>query len=83
MRAADESRRYRLAIYFVDFDARGRRQTVTLMSGATLDPIAPVQLLDNFVGGVWLVYEVTGSVRFRVNFVRGTNPVVSALLFDS
>ena len=77
-----EGTRYRLAAYFVDFDFRGRRQTVSLMDRVTLNPIAPVELLDNFQGGVWLVWELNSSARFRVNFVRGTNQVVSAVAFD-
>ena len=77
-----EGTRYRLAVYFVDFDGRGRRQSVTLMDRVTLNPIAPVELLDNFQAGVWLVWELTTSARFRVNFVRGTNQVVSAVAFD-
>jgi hypothetical protein len=52
------------------------------MDRVTLNPIAPVELLDNFQGGVWLVWELNSSARFRVNFVRGTNQVVSAVAFD-
>ena len=52
------------------------------MDGDTLNDIAPVVVLENFQGGAWLVWQWAGSVRLRVNFIRGTNQVVSALLFD-
>ncbi len=45
--------------------------------------LAPLQYLSDFSGGVWLVWECSTSVRLRVNYVRGSNSVVSALAFDS
>ena len=73
---------YQYAFYFCDFDGRGRRQSVQLMSVDTLEDIAPVALVEGFQGGVWLVWQWGGGVRMRVNFVRGTNQVLSAVLFD-
>ena len=40
------------------------------------------KMLRNFEGGVWLVWQYPASVRVRVNYKRGTNQVVSAILFD-
>ena len=82
LQRTEGAQRYRLAASLCDCDARGRRQSVTLMDRVTLNPIAPVELLDNFQAGVWLVWELTTSARFRVNFVRGTTQVVSAVAFD-
>ena len=73
---------YQFSAYFVDFDFRGRRQSVQLMDGDTLNDIAPVQLLSDFEGGVWLSWQYNSSVRLRINFLRGTNQVLSAILFD-
>jgi hypothetical protein len=36
----------------------------------------------DFAGGVWLVWQYPGSVRLRVNGVRGDNGVLSAIAFD-
>jgi hypothetical protein len=67
---------------FVDFDSRGRSESIALMDRATLNDISPTQMLRNFEGGVWLVWQYAASVRVRVNYKRGTNQVVSAILFD-
>jgi hypothetical protein len=75
---------HQFAFYMVDFDLRGRRQTVQLMDGASLEDIAPPMLVGapGFAGGVWLVWQYPGSVRLRVNGVRGANGVLSAIAFD-
>jgi alpha-L-rhamnosidase len=80
--AAPAGSLYQFAFYFCDYDARGRRQSVQLMDGDSLNDIAPVVVLEGFQGGAWLVWQWAGSVRLRVNFIRGTNQVVSAVLFD-
>jgi hypothetical protein len=74
---------YQFAVYLVDWDGRGRRQTVQLMDGDTKEDISPAVLVGpDFVGGVWLVWQYPSSVRVRVNLIRGTNEVFSAVLFD-
>ena len=74
---------YQYAFYFADYDSRGRRQTVQLMDLETLSDVSPTQLVDDFTEGVWLVWQYHRSVRIRVNLVRGTNNVISAVAFDS
>ena len=75
---------YQIAAYVVDFDGRGRRQSISVMDGETLGEISPVQYVkgDSFVGGTWLVWRYNASIRLRFNYVRGDNQVVSALMFD-
>jgi hypothetical protein len=90
---ADQSKKYRMSAYFIDFDAAGtedgsygepRSQEVYLMTGyPQLNPMTPRQLLRDFArGGVWMTYELRGDVRFRVATIRGPLGVVSALAFD-
>jgi len=79
---AEGRQSYQVALYLVDFDSRGRRQTVTAMDRWGHQEVSPVQLVEDFVGGVWLVYSYTRSMRFRFNYIRGDNQVVSAILFD-
>jgi alpha-L-rhamnosidase len=74
---------YQIALYIVDWDARGRRQTVDTLDGATLSEISPVQLLTDFVSGQWMVYQYNASMRFRFNQIRGDNAVVTAMMFDN
>lgn len=98
---------YRVALYMVDFDLKGRRQAVSVMDATTHEPIAQEQLLSNFTGGSWLSWQYNRSMRFRcarwrggiselcgapphppptplstVNYIRGDNQVVSAVMFD-
>lgn len=88
--AAAEGTWWRLAVYLVDYDAgqpsheslRNRRATVALMDLATLEPAAPTQYLDAFVGGTWVVFELNSSARVRVSQLEGDNAVISALAFD-
>jgi alpha-L-rhamnosidase len=82
---AEGAQTYRIAVYVVDFDSKGRKETVNLLDRLTFNPISPTVLLDGegFVGGTWLVWEYNRSVRLRFNYVRGDNQVVSAILFDA
>lgn len=75
---------HQFAFYFVDFDRLGRRQTVQLMDGVTLEDISPPVLVGppDFVGGVWLVWQYPRSVRLRVNEVR-EGGTLSAIAFDT
>ena len=78
-----EGRTHQFAFYFVDYDARGRRQTVQLMDLDSLNDISPPVLVGpDFTGGVWLVWQYAGSIRIRMNGIRGDNAVLSAVLFD-
>ena len=78
-----EGQQFSLALYAVDWDGRGRRGTVALLDGASLDPISPIQQLSSFGEGVWLKYNYSSSLRIRVSQSRGDNCVVSALVFGA
>ncbi len=78
-----EGQQFSLALYAVDWDVRGRRGTVALLDGASLDPISPIQQLSSYEEGVWLKYNYTSSLRIRVSQSRGDNCVVSALVFGA
>lgn len=77
-------RPYQVAAYVVDFDRRGRRQSVSVLDGAGLAEVSPPQYVagEAFAGGTWLVWRYNASLRLRFNLVRGDNQVVSALMFD-
>jgi hypothetical protein len=82
-----EGRWWQAALYLADFDGAARRNVVEVKSGwPLLNPIAPPQLLEGFEGGVWLVYQLNTSARFRVSQMPSTCPghtaVVSAIVFD-
>ncbi len=75
-------REYRFALYFVDFDHRGRREAVEVFDLDSRNLIAPVKVFRDLGGGVYAVYACHEPVRIRVNQVRGDNAVLSGLFFD-
>lgn len=79
---AKEPREYELALYFVDWDHEDRRLTVELFDGQTNSLAAPVRMISKFDDGRYLVYRCRGSVKVRVNHVRGGDAVLSGIFFD-
>ncbi len=78
-----EQREYTVALYFVDWDQQDRVQAVELFDLKTLNLIAPVQLIRDFSGGAYLVFQYHDSVRFRIDQVRGDNAVLSGIFFGT
>lgn len=81
LRAARDAA-YRLAMYFVDWDRKGRRVAVELFDLDSRKLVAPERLVDDFAGGKYLVYAVEGPLRLRIAHIRGDNAVLSGLFFD-
>lgn len=79
---AFEDKRYKVALYFLDWDRLARCQAVELFDLRTLSRIAPVQIVRDFAEGKYLIYSCSGSVRFRIDQVRGKNAVLNAMFFD-
>jgi alpha-L-rhamnosidase len=74
--------KFQLAMYFLDWDSTTRRVSVEVFDLETRKLLAPVQLVNDFHEGAYLVYECDRSVRLRVAHVRGDNAVLSGLFFD-
>ena len=74
-----------LAAYALDWDSKGRRQSVALLHGGTLSALTPIQGMREFAEGVWLPWVINttacSSFRLRVQQIRGDNSALSALLF--
>ncbi len=73
---------YNLELYFLDYDARGRAETVTLSSantGTTLNS----QSVSNFASGEYLVWTISGNVLITITRTAGVNAVLSGLFFDA
>jgi hypothetical protein len=73
---------YSMALYFLDWDNKGRQTTVQVRDLKTLDLIAPIQMVSDYVNGKYLVYRCDRPVRVRMDHVRGDNAVISGLFFD-
>lgn len=77
-----QARNFRLALYAVDFDHKARKETVDILSMPSLVLAAPIQMISDFQGGKYLIYECHGSVRLRINADRGPDAVISGIFFD-
>ena len=76
-----EDRKFTMALYFADWDEGEREQCVELYDGKTLNLIAPIVKIEDFEGGVYLVYQYDRSLRIRVNRVVGTTAILSGIFF--
>jgi len=76
------SQLHQVALYFLDWDNQERRSEIEVFDATTLKLIAPVQLIKTYKNGKYLVFNYSGSIRIRVNQVRGPNAAVSGLFFD-
>ncbi|MBQ7364523.1 MAG: hypothetical protein IJW46_02870, partial [Clostridia bacterium] len=66
-----EERPYTVALYFLDWENAGRSLIVDLFDRETLDRVAPVQLLEDHTGGVYMIFEYDRSAHFRIHRVTG------------
>lgn len=76
---ADE---HQVSLYFLDWDKQDRRTAIELFDLETFNLLAPVQLVKNYQNGKYLIFKFNGSIRIRVNQVRGKNAAVSGMFFD-
>ena len=74
--------KFRVALYFVDWENQGSRTAVELFDAATLRMIAPVSMVSNHFGGKYLVYECDRSVKFRFDKIKGDLVTLSGIFFD-
>ena len=74
---------FAISFYFLDWDNKGREIAVEMFDATTLNLIAPVKIVRNCFGGVYLTYSYNKSAKFRINIVRGDNAVLSGIFFDS
>jgi hypothetical protein len=71
-----------VALYFVDWDDKGRRLAVEMFDAETLKLVAPVRIVKGFSGGTYLVYAYDRSAKFRIDKVRGDIVALSGIFFD-
>ncbi len=72
---------HRLALYFADFENFHRTESVTLYNGNT-NTVLSHQVLTNFRGGKYLVFDVTGPILITINNGAFPNAVLSGLFVD-
>jgi len=69
-----------VSIYAVDWDSRGRSETVQVLDGTTL-AILDSETLSPFTNGVWLSWNVSGHVKIILTDLTGPNAVLSGVFF--
>jgi len=75
-----DSNIHQVAVYCVDWDVRGRSQTLSITdaSGNRLDS----RSVSGFSSGQYLVWNVAGHVKLQVTPGSGPNAVISGLFFQ-
>ncbi len=72
---------HRLALYFCDWDKRGRVQTIEILDGTT-GVVINRRTIKNFSTGRYLTYNISGNVRVRVTRIGPSNAIMNGLFFD-
>ena len=68
------------AIYAVDWDSKGRLETVQILDAST-SALLYTQSVANFVNGVYLTWNISGHVKIAITSNGGPNCVVSGVFF--
>jgi hypothetical protein len=76
------NKEYELSLYFLDWNNSGRRSAIELFDPETLDLLAPVLIIKGYQKGKYWKIRLSGSVRIRLNQVRGENVALAGLFFD-
>jgi hypothetical protein len=75
-----DGKSHELALYAVDWDLRGRAQTIQIID-ANSGTVLSVQTVSSFVDGSYLVWTITGHVRVNIAMSAGPNAVLSGIFF--
>jgi hypothetical protein len=72
---------HNLALYFVDWDNRARKEQIQITSDAT-GAVLDTETISSFSGGVYLQWAISGSVVIKVTNLSGPNAVISGVFFN-
>jgi hypothetical protein len=71
---------HEVALYVVDWDLQGRSETVQVVDASTNTPLASTSI-SSFTGGAYLVWTISGHVKFNISQNSGPNAVLSGIFF--
>jgi hypothetical protein len=71
----------RLSLYFLDYDRKGRRQTLEIADAMTGQALDKREIAD-FANGRYLSWKVQGKVKITLHKLAGDNACVSGLFLD-
>lgn len=72
---------HKLSLYFCDWDRSNRSQLVEVLNAAT-GAVLDTRTVSNFQSGIYLSWNVKGSIRVRVTKLGGNNVVLNGVFFD-
>jgi hypothetical protein len=74
---------HQVALYFDDWDNQGRVETVQLINTST-NAVLDTRTISNFYGTpLYLVYNISGNVAFKITNSGGPSAVLNAVFFDN
>ena len=73
---------HQFALYAMDWDSKGRAETVQI-ANATTGTVLDTRTLSGFTNGIYLVWNVSGSVTITVTARSGPNAVMSGVFFGT
>jgi hypothetical protein len=76
-----DGKQYALSLYCIDWDNQGRSQRVDLLD--TAGNLLGSQVLSGFASGVYLGWQVSGSVVVKLTKLAGPNAVLSGVFLDA
>ncbi|HKV40720.1 MAG TPA: hypothetical protein VJX67_16020 [Blastocatellia bacterium] len=71
---------HQVALYAVDWDRLGYAEAIQVLDGGT-GAVLDTQTLSSFENGVYLVWAITGHVRFIITADTGQKAVASGIFF--
>jgi hypothetical protein len=72
---------HQVALYCLDWDTNARVQTIGVLDAAT-NGLLDSRSVSSFNGGQYVVWNISGHVKFRITRTSGFNAVVSGLFFN-
>lgn len=75
-----DARSHRIAFYCIDWSAAGRLQTIDVLDPAT-GGVLDTRTVSSFAAGLYLIWDISGYVRFRLSRRAGPNAIVNGVFF--
>ncbi|MDR2862788.1 MAG: hypothetical protein LBV54_02760 [Puniceicoccales bacterium] len=73
---------YKVSLYFVDWDRKGRRSAIEIFDLENKNLLMPVYMVRDYAEGKYITYEFDRPVRIRIDEVRGGTATLSGIFFD-
>jgi hypothetical protein len=72
---------HQIGLYLLDWDGQNTRTQTIQVTDANSGAVLDTETVSSFANGIYLLWNVTGSVRVTLTRTGGPNAVASALFF--